>query len=165
MGNAASSKDRHDDTVDFGALYPQGIYTGPQDWNQNVVGQAIVERKLAPFYRPLEDYEEDWDDDRILAARKEPPPPPPPPANSSGTNNPSTGTYNPTDHQAHAHSHSASSQISGSGRTHKSARAASKEPQRLNEAKVYKGATECPICFMVSVNDRFSRDPFQISKF
>ena len=73
MGNSASSgRGHHDETVDFGFLTPQGIYTGPRDWNQAVVSQLIVERKLAPFYRPLEDYEDGWDDEKILAHRKEP---------------------------------------------------------------------------------------------
>ena len=64
MGNSASSsRNAHDETVDHGHLVPQGIYTGPRDWNEQIVAQAIVDRKLAPFYRPLEDYEDDWDDD------------------------------------------------------------------------------------------------------
>ena len=141
MGSA-SSKDRHDDTVDFGALWPQGIYTGPQDWNKETVGRLIVERKLAPFYRPLEDYEDDWDDERILAARKEPPPPPaaaPGPASSVPLEAPHSTP------STHSHSHS----IPHRSHATKSARAASKEPQRLNEATLYRGATECPICFMV----------------
>ena len=58
MGNSSSSgRGHHDDTVDFGYLTPQGIYTGPRDWNQSIVTQHIIDRKLAPFYRPLEDYE------------------------------------------------------------------------------------------------------------
>ncbi|KIY51065.1 hypothetical protein FISHEDRAFT_71360 [Fistulina hepatica ATCC 64428] len=73
MGNTSSSSGRHhDDTVDHGYLVPQGVYTGPRDWNQAVVSQLICQRRLAPFYRPLEDYEESWDDERILAARKQP---------------------------------------------------------------------------------------------
>ncbi|PSS37419.1 hypothetical protein PHLCEN_2v723 [Hermanssonia centrifuga] len=72
MGNSSSSgRGHHDDTVDFGYLTPQGIYTGQRDWNQAIVTQFIIDRKLAPFYRPLEDYDESWDDDQILAAMKE----------------------------------------------------------------------------------------------
>ena len=72
MGNSSSSaRSHHDDTVDFGSLVPQGVYTGQQDWNQAVVAQLIVQRKLAPFYRPLEEYDESWDDEQILASRKE----------------------------------------------------------------------------------------------
>ena len=58
MGNSSSSgRGHHEETVDFGFLTPQGIYTGPRDWNQAIVSQLIVDRKLAPFYRPLEDYD------------------------------------------------------------------------------------------------------------
>ncbi|KAJ7752029.1 hypothetical protein B0H16DRAFT_1317879 [Mycena metata] len=121
MGNSSSSSSRqHDDSVDYGQLIPQGVYTGPRDWNQSISAQLIIARKLAPFYRPLEDYEESWDDDQILAARKplpdvdgepQPPPPPPPPAKPSKR----PGLL--------------------------------KEPSKP-EATVYRGAVECPICFL-----------------
>lgn len=138
MGNA-SSKDRHDDSVDFGALHPQGIYTGPQDWNTEIVGRLIVERKLAPFYRPLEDYEDSWDDEQILAARKEPPPPPlPEPGQASSSGHQPAPP--PTPVTPHLYRPSSS----------RSSKAAAKEPQRLTEAKAYRGAVECPICFLVS---------------
>uniref|UniRef100_A0A8H7Y2W3 RING-type domain-containing protein n=1 Tax=Psilocybe cubensis TaxID=181762 RepID=A0A8H7Y2W3_PSICU len=125
MGNSSSSgRGHHDETVDYGCLVPQGVYTGPRDWNQAIVSQLIVARRLAPFYRPLEDYEEDWDDDQILAARKELPDP----DNADvvtrieATNAPS----NP----------------------HKSKRpGALKEPAKP-EAQIYRGAVECPICFL-----------------
>ncbi|KAJ7063133.1 hypothetical protein C8F01DRAFT_1131671 [Mycena amicta] len=72
MGNSSSSPSGrpHDDSVDYGQLVPQGVYTGPRDWNQSITAQLIIARRLAPFYRPLEDYEDSWDDDHILAARK-----------------------------------------------------------------------------------------------
>lgn len=135
MGNTASSSGKHshghnirDETVDFGYLSPQGIYTGPQDWNQQVVGKLIVDRKLAPFYRPLEDYEPTWDDDTILRNRKVRPGeealPPPVSMPVSGVV-PATGK----------------SSIKGKS-------ADRREAQRMSEAEVYRGAIECPICFM-----------------
>lgn len=143
MGNT-SSKDRHEDTVDYGSLTCQGVYTGPQDWNQQIVGQQIIERKLAPFYRPLEDYEESWDDEQILAARKEPPPPPTDQPSSSGSMQSVSGAHEqPPPTSSHIHLHRPL--------TGKSAKAAGKEPQRLTEAKLYRGAVECPICFLVSL--------------
>lgn len=142
MGNT-SSKDRHDDTVDFGALSPQGIYTGPQDWNRETVGRLIVERKLAPFYRPLEDYEEEWSDEQVLAARKEPPPVLQQQPNVGGPSSTLPGDFHPPQTPATTHLHRPHSS--------KSSRAASKEPIRaMSEAKVYRGAVECPICFLVS---------------
>ncbi|KAH9946271.1 uncharacterized protein BXZ73DRAFT_37077 [Epithele typhae] len=125
MGNSASSgRGHHDETVDFGHLAPQGIYTGPRDWNQGAVTQFIVERKLAPFYRPLEDYEDSWDDEQILAARKAPPeadesdPPRADPASSS------------------------------SSKGHNKRPSTIKETPRHYEAAIYRGAVECPICFL-----------------
>jgi len=132
MGQSVShSKDRHgDETVDHGFLLPQGVYTGPQDWNQEIVSNLIVDRKLAPFYRPLEDYDESWDDERVLAARKE----------------------LPGSHPASIAESTASSSNGGSKfHHHKQPNKSGKEPVRPNEAAVYKGAVECPICFLVSV--------------
>ncbi|KAJ7470581.1 hypothetical protein FB451DRAFT_1474968 [Mycena latifolia] len=125
MGNSSSSSGRpHDDSVDYGQLVPQGVYSGPRDWNQSITAQLIIARRLAPFYRPLEDYEDNWDDDQILAARKQlpeadgeqqPPPAPPPPTASSLRASKRPGML--------------------------------KEPSKP-EATVYRGAVECPICFL-----------------
>lgn len=132
MGNSTSSSGRghHDETVDYGQLTPQGVYTGARDWNQAVVTQLICARRLAPFYRPLEDYEENWDDDQILAARKELPTP-------------------------DADSNETTTRIEATMSTHPSTRSghnkrpgALKEPSKP-EAAVYRGAVECPICFLV----------------
>ncbi|KAF9566269.1 hypothetical protein CPC08DRAFT_758962 [Agrocybe pediades] len=123
MGNSSSSgRGHHDESVDYGSLVPQGVYTGPRDWNQAVVSQLIVARRLAPFYRPLEDYDDSWDDDQILAARKELPDPE---AADVVTRIEATATANS-----------------------KSKRPSSlKEPSKP-EAQVYRGAVECPICFL-----------------
>lgn len=127
MGNSSSSSSRshHDETVDCGALVPQGVYSGPQDWNQSIVSQLIISRRLAPFYRPLEDYEDSWDDEQILAARKELP------------DSDHSESVTRTDH-----SHTLSS-------TRYKRPGSLKEPARP-EAQVYRGAIECPICFLVS---------------
>lgn len=132
MGNSTSSSGRghHDETVDYGHLIPQGVYTGPRDWNQAIVTQLICARRLAPFYRPLEDYKENWDDDQILAARKELPAPDP-------DNNETTARIE-APLQAHFSSKYSHSKRPG----------ALKEPSKP-EAAVYRGAVECPICFLV----------------
>ncbi|KAG9318525.1 hypothetical protein JVU11DRAFT_616 [Chiua virens] len=130
MGNAGSSSGRphHDDTVDYGHLTPQGVYTGPRDWNHSIVTQLIVDRKLAPLYRPLEDYDDDWDDDQILAARKELPDPDPTPSDSS------TARPDLRDPQKLTPAPKRASAL--------------KEPSRCPEAALYRGAAECPICFL-----------------
>ncbi|KAI0646878.1 hypothetical protein C8Q79DRAFT_999983 [Trametes meyenii] len=126
MGNSASSgRGHHEEMVDFGYLTPQGIYTGPRDWNQAVVTQLIVERKLAPFYRPLEDYDESWDDEQMLAARKEPP-----------------------EAEGGESSRAESINSNASNRGHQKRPSAVKEPTRHPEAAIYRGAIECPICFL-----------------
>ena len=132
MGNSTSSgRGHHEETVDFGYLTPQGVYTGPRDWNQSIVAQLICERRLAPFYRPLEDYDESWDDEQILAHRKEPPQDPDSPSEASSSR-PDTGSIS-------------------SSRSHKRGHAStnSKETIRHPEAAIYRGAIECPICFLV----------------
>jgi len=127
MGNSASSsgKSHQDETVDFGYLTPQGVYTGPRDWNNPVVSQFVCQRKLAPFYRPLEDYDDSWDDDQILAARKSLP---------DADGGPVTRTE---------------TSVSTSTKSiHNKRPGALKEPSKP-EATVYRGAIECPICFLV----------------
>ncbi|KAI5123308.1 hypothetical protein M0805_009329 [Coniferiporia weirii] len=133
MGNSASSSRAHqDDTVDYGFLSPQGVYTGPRDWNQQVVSQLIVERRLAPFYRPLEEYDESWDDEQILAARKEPPEDATAPESTSRADGGGGGV-----------SASRSNSMNTARRP-----GSLKEPSRVPEAMVYRDAVECPICFL-----------------
>ncbi|KAF8911135.1 hypothetical protein CPB84DRAFT_1842387 [Gymnopilus junonius] len=125
MGNSSSSgRSHHDESVDYGSLVPQGVYTGPRDWNQAIVSQLIVARRLAPFYRPLEEYEDFWDDDQILAARKELPDP---------------------DNADVVTRIEATATTSNS---HKSRRPGSLKEPAKPEAQVYRGAVECPICFL-----------------
>ena len=128
MGNSASSSGRahHEDTVDFGHLTPQGVYSGARDWKEDVVTQLIIDRKLAPFYRPLEDYDPSWNEEQILAARKEPPLP----------------VEEPTGARSDATSPAAKS-------THHKRLSVSKELPRSAEAAIYREAAECPICFLV----------------
>lgn len=133
MGNSSSSGSRHqDDTVDYGALVPQGVYTGPRDWNQAIVSQLIAQRKMAPFYRPLEDYEDAWDDDQILAARKEFPDP----------------SLEQTDAGSRIDQGSSASSFHGSSKSSHSKRPSSAKEFRP-DAAIYRGAVECPICFLV----------------
>ncbi|KAF5386799.1 hypothetical protein D9615_001856 [Tricholomella constricta] len=131
MGNSSSSSGRghHDESVDYGHLTPQGVYTGPRDWNQAVVTQLICARRLAPFYRPLEEYQETWDDDQILAARKELP--------ATDPDGNETVTRIEASVQSHASTKSSHNKRPG----------ALKEPSKP-EAAVYRGAVECPICFL-----------------
>lgn len=129
MGNTSSSSSRaQDESVDFGFLSPQGVYTGPRDWNQAIVTQLICARRLAPFYRPLEDYDDSWTDDQILAARKELP-------DSEGASESPAARPEP---------------LQASSNSSRKRPNTLKEPSKP-EAAVYRGAAECPICFLVSL--------------
>ncbi|CAG8643579.1 1438_t:CDS:2, partial [Racocetra fulgida] len=55
-------KDKGEETVDGGQLVPNGVYKVPQDWDYRSVRKFIIERKLAPFYKGLSDYDESWDE-------------------------------------------------------------------------------------------------------
>jgi hypothetical protein len=61
MGNSIG-KDKGEETVDGGQLMPHGVYKGPQDWDFRSVRKLIIERKLAPFYKGLSDYDESWNE-------------------------------------------------------------------------------------------------------
>lgn len=140
MGNSASSsRSHHDDTVDYGFLTPQGVYTGPRDWNQQVVSQLIIDRRLAPFYRPLEEYDESWDDEQILAARKVFPEQDAAAA-EAGTRPDSGGTLLPPSRPSSINSPRRPGSL--------------KEPSRIPEAMIYRDAVECPICFLVRSAER-----------
>ncbi|KAI9793219.1 MAG: SNF1-interacting protein [Peltula sp. TS41687] len=54
--------------VDGGYLVTQGVYTGPEDFNKAVVRQLMIERRLAPFFKGLNDYSNAWRDDQLVAA-------------------------------------------------------------------------------------------------
>lgn len=134
MGNGSSSaRGNHDDTVDFGFTVPQGVYTGQRDWDQPIVAQLITQRKLAPFYRPLEEYDESWGDEQILAARKGLP------------EHPEAVNHSDTPHAVSSSKHD----VSSSFRSHGKRPSTQKEVPKFTEATIYRGAVECPICFLV----------------
>lgn len=56
-GSVSRASKSFPSTVDGGALEPQGVYQGVQDYDHNVVKTAIVQRKLMPFYKGDDDEE------------------------------------------------------------------------------------------------------------
>lgn len=64
------------DVVDGGYLAPHGVYSGPPTYKYKVVRQLMIERRLAPFFKGLPDYDEDWNDRQLLAALRGLPIPP-----------------------------------------------------------------------------------------
>lgn len=104
-----------DARVDNGHLVPlSNIYpNAPQDWMHDAVQRLIVERKLAPFYRGLDDWEppdddDDFDRDALDQELDK--------VGDEQSRNWRTSTYSKQD--------------------------------RLDEAMMYKKASECPICFL-----------------
>ncbi|OOF96251.1 hypothetical protein ASPCADRAFT_206451 [Aspergillus carbonarius ITEM 5010] len=63
--------------VDGGYLVTQGVYTGPEDFNKAVVRQLMIERRLAPFWRGLNDFSDSWTEHQLMAAARGLPIPPP----------------------------------------------------------------------------------------
>ncbi|KAK3375925.1 hypothetical protein B0T24DRAFT_209471 [Lasiosphaeria ovina] len=64
---ARSMKEEH---VDGGYLVTMGTYTGPEDFNKAVVRQLQIERKVAPFWRGLNDVDDQWTEPQIIAAAR-----------------------------------------------------------------------------------------------
>ncbi|KAJ5658102.1 uncharacterized protein N7484_001751 [Penicillium longicatenatum] len=69
-----SMKEEH---VDGGYLVTQGVYVGTEDFNKAVVRQLMIERRLAPFWRGLNDFSDSWAEHQLMAAARgmEIPPP------------------------------------------------------------------------------------------
>ncbi|PVH98675.1 hypothetical protein DM02DRAFT_530659 [Periconia macrospinosa] len=89
--------------VDGGFLVTLGTYTGPEDFNKSVVRQLQIERRLAPFWKGLNDHEDTWTEHQIVsvvegkplpAPDEIPPEEPPRPNNLSAEWNPRTSNTN-----------------------------------------------------------------------
>ena len=76
-----------EENVDGGFLVTQGVYTGLEDYNKTIVRQLMVqnapttcpkncltmlqiERRMAPFWRGLNDHSDSWTENQLLAAAK-----------------------------------------------------------------------------------------------
>ncbi|KAL9107697.1 MAG: hypothetical protein Q9227_007412 [Pyrenula ochraceoflavens] len=64
-----SMKEEH---VEGGYLVTQGVYVGVEDYNK-----SVIDRKLAPFWRGLNDFSESWAEHQLVAAARGLPIPPP----------------------------------------------------------------------------------------
>ncbi|KAL9024271.1 MAG: hypothetical protein Q9196_006636 [Gyalolechia fulgens] len=62
-----SMRDEH---VDGGYLVTQGVYTGLEDFDKRIVRQLMIERRLAPFWRGLNDYSDSWTENQLVAAAR-----------------------------------------------------------------------------------------------
>ncbi|KAH6692058.1 C2H2 zinc finger protein [Verticillium dahliae] len=66
-----SMKEEH---VDGGYLVTLGVYTGPEDFNKQVVRQLQLDRKIAPFWRGLDDKDDSWTEYQLVCAGRAPTP-------------------------------------------------------------------------------------------
>ncbi|KAI3330770.1 hypothetical protein F4824DRAFT_329942 [Ustulina deusta] len=71
---AARVKERErsmqEEHVDGGYLVTTGIYTASEDFNKPAVRQLQIERKIAPFWRGLDDFRDTWAEHQIIAAAR-----------------------------------------------------------------------------------------------
>ncbi|KAL2047688.1 hypothetical protein N7G274_000730 [Stereocaulon virgatum] len=56
--------------VDGGYLVTQGVYIGIEDYNKGVVRQLMIERRLAPFWRGLNDHSDSWTENQLVAVAR-----------------------------------------------------------------------------------------------
>ncbi|KAM5469108.1 SNF1-interacting protein [Microsporum audouinii] len=68
-----SMKEEH---VDGGYLVTQGVYVGTEDFNKPIVRQLMIERRIAPFWRGLNEFSTSWAEHQIMAAARGLPIPP-----------------------------------------------------------------------------------------
>ncbi|KAJ9109737.1 hypothetical protein QFC19_001967 [Naganishia cerealis] len=112
--DAANTPQTPSGLIDGGHLHPQGQYAQRNpDYNHAVVKGLIIEKKLAPFYRGLEDYEPEWDEEDVIKSLR---------SLRAGQGQPDVNGLPPL------------------------VKVADRERK---EARAYKGASECPICFLI----------------
>lgn len=61
------------ENVDGGYLAPYGIYKLNLDYNTDIVRGLILARRLAPFYTPLQDYDDSWTEEEIVTIVRQTP--------------------------------------------------------------------------------------------
>ncbi|CAG8578812.1 4895_t:CDS:2 [Diversispora eburnea] len=123
MGNSMN-KDKSEEAVDGGQLVPHGMYKGSQDWDYRGVRKLIIERKLAPFYKGLADHDESWDEVTLTTH-----------------NLPKNGKGSTIIEECQPIKRATTSNTVGSTK--------GKEVSTKSlETQLYKGAVECPICFL-----------------
>lgn len=59
-----------EESVDGGYLVTQGVYTGIEDYTKGVVRQLMIERRIAPFWRGLNDHSDSWTENQLVAAAR-----------------------------------------------------------------------------------------------
>jgi hypothetical protein len=124
------------------------------DYSKSVVTKLILDGKLAPFYRGLEDYEEDWAEDdiaRILEEVREK-------DHEEGVGNSVTERIKEEREGTTGVTGTVVKKM-GIHRARDAKEKEDREERDRREKKAYVGATECPICFLVSSSPSPSPSP------
>ncbi|KAI9358211.1 hypothetical protein BD770DRAFT_388136 [Pilaira anomala] len=151
-----------EDLVDLGTVFPNGLYktTTEQDYDPRAVRNLIIGRKIAPFYKGLEDAPETvtaispqqtlsppplLQSSSSSISFDSPPPPPPPPKRPGVVSN-------------RPRSASTSSRKDSNYDPMMERKKAYLEKMKQREKMLYNDAVECPICFLYyPANINFSR--------
>ncbi|ODO03370.1 zf-C3HC4 type zinc finger protein [Cryptococcus wingfieldii CBS 7118] len=129
-----------------GHLSPQNPHclSLPQahDYSKSVVTRQILDGKLAPFYRGLEDYEEDWTEDDIIRE-----------LNEQREKDYEEGVANSFTERLREEREGSGGmgQVTkkiGINKGRETRREGEKEEREKREKRVYRNAIECPICFL-----------------
>ncbi|KAK4665628.1 SNF1-interacting protein [Podospora pseudopauciseta] len=67
---AERERSMKEENVDGGFLVTMGTYVGVEDFNKQIVRQLQIERKIAPFWRGLNDLDDQWTEPQIIAAAR-----------------------------------------------------------------------------------------------
>ncbi|MCJ1250801.1 SNF1-interacting protein [Trapelia coarctata] len=59
-----------EESVDGGYLVTQGVYIGIEDYSKTAVRQLMIERRIAPFWRGLNDHSSSWTESQLVAAAR-----------------------------------------------------------------------------------------------
>jgi len=62
--------------VEAGYLVTMGVYVGIEDFSKPLVRQLMIERRLAPFWRGIDDFSQSWAEHQIMAVARGMPLPP-----------------------------------------------------------------------------------------
>lgn len=66
-GTARTSQEEQIKQIDGGSLtLENGVYTTSQDWRKSVVRALQLARKLAPYYKGLDDYDPAWSSEKLI---------------------------------------------------------------------------------------------------
>lgn len=140
------------ETVDGGYLQPHGVYSGAHDFDYPIVRKLILDRRLAPFYKGLQDYKKTWTDAELLEAIKSSPLPA---SDSTPTDIALRNSLNDKKSSQLASGSSIKSNSSSSDNVSANTIKPTSSDYVISDAELialYRDVIECPICFLFYSN-------------